>query len=120
MVSLLMLLIVLASAAVAQPDKQRDCGERSCYDVLGVSSGSRSGSVYRSLAASLQELLMMRPVRSDDEVKKAYRKLAKEWHPDKNPDREEQAQQMFTEIGNAYADPNLAADTPRSLLGARG
>ena len=41
MVSLLMLLIVLASAAVAQPDKQRDCGERSCYDVLGVSSGSR-------------------------------------------------------------------------------
>ena len=63
---------------------------------------------------------MMRPVRSDDEVKKAYRKLAKEWHPDKNPDREEQAQQMFTEIGNAYADPNLAADTPRSLLGARG
>ena len=45
---------------------------------------------------------MMRPVRSDDEVKKAYRKLAKEWHPDKNPDREEQAQQMFTEIGNAY------------------
>ena len=38
---LLLVLLLALDAAVAQPDKQRDCGERSCYDVLGVSSGSR-------------------------------------------------------------------------------
>ena len=45
----LLLVLLALDAAVAQPDKQRDCGERSCYDVLGVSSGSRSGSVSLSL-----------------------------------------------------------------------
>jgi len=38
---------------------------------------------------------------SDDDIKKAYRKLAKEYHPDKNPDNKE-AEEKFKEISEAY------------------
>jgi curved DNA-binding protein CbpA len=38
-----------------------------------------------------------------DEVKSAYRKLAREWHPDKRPESEKKAAEtMFTQIGEAY------------------
>ena len=40
---------------------------------------------------------------SDDVIKKAYRKLAMKWHPDKNIDNKEEAQQKFNEISNAYS-----------------
>lgn len=32
----------------------------------------------------------------------SYRKLALKWHPDKNPDNQEQANRMFKEISEAY------------------
>jgi DnaJ family protein C protein 3 len=35
------------------------------------------------------------------EIKSAYRKLALEWHPDKNEDKEK-AEQMFQDISEAY------------------
>ena len=52
--------------------------QRDYYEVLGV---SRSASA--------------------DEIKKAYRKLAKKHHPDANPD-DESAQKVFAEITEAY------------------
>jgi curved DNA-binding protein CbpA len=36
------------------------------------------------------------------EIKRAFRKLAKRYHPDKNPERTAFAEQMFREICNAY------------------
>ncbi|XP_025889308.1 dnaJ homolog subfamily B member 2 [Nothoprocta perdicaria] len=39
---------------------------------------------------------------SADDIKKAYRKAALKWHPDKNPDNKEYAEQRFKEIAEAY------------------
>ena len=52
--------------------------KRDYYDVLGVSRGA-----------------------SDDEIKKAYRKLAIKYHPDRNPD-DKAAEEKFKEAAEAY------------------
>lgn len=53
--------------------------KRDYYEILGVKRGS-------DLAA----------------IKAAYRKQALKWHPDKNPDRKQEAEQRFKEINEAY------------------
>ena len=63
------------------------------YDVLGVPSTA-----------------------SDDEIKKAYRKLAKEYHPDRN--HTEEAENKFKAIGEAYSelsDPQRRQDLDAML-----
>eukprot|EP00092_Neocalanus_flemingeri_P014421 GFUD01015556.1.p1 GENE.GFUD01015556.1~~GFUD01015556.1.p1 ORF type:complete len:295 (-),score=85.11 GFUD01015556.1:208-1092(-) len=39
---------------------------------------------------------------SKDDVKKAYKKLAKKWHPDKNPNNQDEATRKFKEVSEAY------------------
>ena len=53
--------------------------KRDYYDVLGVSRGA-----------------------SEEEVKKAFRKLAIKYHPDKNPDNRKEAESKFKEVAEAY------------------
>ena len=62
--------------------------KRDYYEVLGVSKGA-----------------------SDDEIKKAFRKLAKQYHPDLHPD-DKDAEAKFKEVNEAYevlSDPSKKA-----------
>ncbi|MBQ3085473.1 MAG: molecular chaperone DnaJ [Clostridia bacterium] len=47
------------------------------------------------------EVLGLEKNASDDEIKKAYRKLAKKYHPDLNPD-DKAAEEKFKEVNEAY------------------
>eukprot|EP00268_Persea_americana_P023482 TRINITY_DN2306_c0_g3_i1.p1 TRINITY_DN2306_c0_g3~~TRINITY_DN2306_c0_g3_i1.p1 ORF type:complete len:349 (+),score=58.81 TRINITY_DN2306_c0_g3_i1:294-1340(+) len=38
----------------------------------------------------------------EDDLKKAYRKLAMKWHPDKNPNNKKEAEAKFKQISEAY------------------
>ena len=48
------------------------------------------------------EILGVNKQSSEEDLKKAYRKLAINWHPDKNPDKKEFAEKKFKEISEAY------------------
>uniref|UniRef100_A0A2I3TJ67 J domain-containing protein n=1 Tax=Pan troglodytes TaxID=9598 RepID=A0A2I3TJ67_PANTR len=39
---------------------------------------------------------------SSKAIKKAYRKLALKWHPDKNPKNKEEAERRFKQVAEAY------------------
>ena len=54
-------------------------GKKDYYEVLGVNKNA-----------------------TDEELKKAYRKLAKKYHPDANPDNKEEAEAKFKEVNEAY------------------
>ena len=56
-----------------------DHAEQNYYEVLGVERGA-----------------------SQDEIKKAYRRLAMKYHPDRNPG-DKAAEAKFKEVGEAYA-----------------
>ena len=49
------------------------------------------------------EVLGVKKEATADEIRKAYKKLAIKWHPDKNPDNKEEAENKFKEISEAYS-----------------
>ena len=82
-------------------------GKRDYYEVLGVNKNA-----------------------TDEELKKAYRKLAKKYHPDANLDNKAEAEAKFKEVNEAYenlSDPQkrrmydqFGHDGPQGFNGAGG
>uniref|UniRef100_A0A8C5IQB1 DnaJ heat shock protein family (Hsp40) member B6 n=1 Tax=Junco hyemalis TaxID=40217 RepID=A0A8C5IQB1_JUNHY len=48
------------------------------------------------------EVLGVQKHASAEDIKKAYRKLALKWHPDKNPDNKDEAERQFKQVAEAY------------------
>ena len=48
------------------------------------------------------EVLGVKENATSEEIRKAYKKLAIKWHPDKNPDNKEFAEEKFKSISEAY------------------
>ena len=66
--------------------------KRDCYEILGISKSA-----------------------TDEEIKKAYRKMAKQYHPDVNPG-DKSAEEKFKEVNEAYSilsDPDKKANYDR-------
>ena len=55
------------------------------------------------MSKNYYDILEIQKNSDDNEIKKAYRKLALKWHPDKNPDNREEAELRFKEISEAYS-----------------
>ncbi|XP_058739934.1 dnaJ protein ERDJ3B-like [Vicia villosa] len=58
-------------------------------------------------AKSYYDILQVSKSAGDDQIKRAYRKLALKYHPDKNP-RNEEANKKFAEINNVLRISELS------------
>jgi DnaJ family protein A protein 1 len=54
------------------------------------------------MSTNLYEVLGVAKTASEDEIRKAFKKLAVKHHPDRNPDNKEEANKKFMELKKAY------------------
>jgi preprotein translocase subunit Sec63 len=72
-------LLVTMQARIVEPSADQDMS-RSLYDILGLE-----------------------PSATERDIRVAYKRLAKKWHPDKNPDNVKEAEEKFKEMCSVLA-----------------
>jgi DnaJ-class molecular chaperone len=58
--------------------------------------------IYSGIMMDYYEILGISKSATDSDIKKAYRKLALKWHPDKNLNNPDQASEIFRKVSEAY------------------
>ncbi|KAL7428895.1 hypothetical protein ACHAXM_001709 [Skeletonema potamos] len=92
---------------IAPDDEKQHC-QRKVEGAQVALKQSTEKNYYKILAVPRNAVLK--------EIKKSYRELALQWHPDKNTDNKEKAEQMFQDISEAYevlSDKELRAKYDR-------
>jgi len=64
--------------------------------------GNNDSNINKNKKRCYYDLLEVDKNSNDDEIKRAFKKLALKWHPDKNPDRQEECAAYFILIQQAY------------------
>ena len=62
----------------------------------------REESQKQNMGVDYYKILQVDRNAKDEDLKKAYRKLAMKWHPDKNPTNKKEAEAKFKQISEAY------------------
>lgn len=59
-------------------------------------------NVEKMVGDDYYKILQVERSATDEDLKKAYRKLAMQWHPDKNRNNKKEAEAKFKQISQAY------------------
>jgi DnaJ family protein B protein 4 len=62
----------------------------------------RKREVGQNMGVDYYKILQVDRNANDEDLKKAYRKLAMKWHPDKNLNNKKEAEAKFKQISEAY------------------
>jgi len=102
---------VFRDALEAAPDSETDVTRKAKQKVQEAEVALK-----QSKEKNYYKILGLSRTATSKEIKKAYRKLAMEWHPDKNLENKEEAEQKFQDISEAYevlSDDELKAKYDR-------
>jgi hypothetical protein len=72
------------------------------FEVLGSPCVTSQSLAQDHMGKDYYKILDISRTATEEEVKKAFKKLALKWHPDRNPNNKKAAEEKFKEIAEAY------------------
>ena len=87
-----------------RPKKKEAAGADYCAQLATHAAASRRLNM-RACRKHADNILGVDRNADDRAIKKAFRKMSVQWHPDKNPDNKEEAEEKFKEIAAACNPP---------------